>query len=167
MNGFVSTLSYDLWGHAQKCVGRHCEVEHKTVDELHKVSTRCLDNNQIKPEGVDIGRLVIELLSDCIEMLVFGKNWKTRSTSDSKLLDQISHKVEPRMRSSTSTSHQQRSSHNQLQTALSRLKSSNRLHTWIIPRRRFRRKLNWFKIYFRWCSVYFGIAYDCFDFMGL
>ena len=40
------------------------------------------------------------------------------------------------MRSSTSTSHQLHSSHNQLHTVLSRWKSSNRLQTRIFPRRR-------------------------------
>ena len=33
----------------------------------------------------------------CVEMLVFGKIWKTRSTLDSKVLGKIIHKVEPSM----------------------------------------------------------------------
>ena len=32
--------------HAQMCVQRFCEVAHKTVDQLHEVSTSCLDDHQ-------------------------------------------------------------------------------------------------------------------------
>ena len=76
----------------------------------------------------------------CVHMLVFGKNWKTRLTLDSKLRGKICHKVEASVRFSTRTSHEWPSSHIQLQIGFSRWESSNRLQTGLIPRRRFCRK---------------------------
>ena len=146
-------------GDAQKCFERFCELAHKTVDQLHKVSAPCLDDHKKQ----NVWKLWADFFSDGIEMPVFGKTWKNRSTLDSEILGKISYKVEPSMRSSISTSHQRLSSHdqlrtvlsssNQLQTVLSRWKSSNRLQTGIIPRRRFRRTFRRLKINFRWCSV--------------
>ena len=40
--------SYDMEGHARKCVERHCELAHKKVKQLHKVSSPCLDDHQFK-----------------------------------------------------------------------------------------------------------------------
>ena len=45
----INAWSYDIKGHAQKCVQRYCGFGQKTVDQLHKVSTSCLDDHQIKP----------------------------------------------------------------------------------------------------------------------
>ena len=35
----ISTLSYDMAGHAKKCVERYCELANKTMQQLYKVST--------------------------------------------------------------------------------------------------------------------------------
>ena len=94
----------------------------------HKISTHCLDDHQVKPDELEnVGQLSERHAPDCIERLILGKNRKTWSTLDGQLLCQISHKVDPSMRSSTSTCHQLLSSHNEWQTVLSRWKSSNRL----------------------------------------
>ena len=58
------------------------------------------------------------------------------------------------MRPSTGTSHQLHPSRNEVQTVLSRWKSSNGLQAGIIPRRRFCRKSNRLKINIRWRSVH-------------
>ena len=42
----ITDWSYDMEGHAQNCVERSCEMAHKTVDQLRKVSTRCLEDHQ-------------------------------------------------------------------------------------------------------------------------
>ena len=92
-------------GHAQKCVERHCEFAHKTGDIHHKVSTPCFDDHQVKSRRSGRGeRIVREWISDCMVMLVFGKIWRTKFTSDSQLLGQINHKVEPSVRFTTGTS---------------------------------------------------------------
>ena len=108
-----------------------------------------------------------DLLSDCIDMLVLGNNWKTRFILDRELLGNISHTVEPRVRFATRASHQLHSSHIQQQTILSRWETSNRLQTWIIPRRRFCRKSVWLRVNVRWCCVHICTAYVCANYMGL
>ena len=70
-------------GHAQKCLQRHCELGNQTIDEFHKVSTPLLGRspNRTRRSG-NCERVVGDLLSDRVEMLVLGENWKTRSTLD-------------------------------------------------------------------------------------
>ena len=41
-------------GYAEKCVECCWELMHKTVDQLYKVSTLCLDDHQVKLEGLEI-----------------------------------------------------------------------------------------------------------------
>ena len=35
----ISSWSYDMEGHAKKCVERYCELTNKTTQQLHKVAT--------------------------------------------------------------------------------------------------------------------------------
>ena len=75
----VSSWSYDMEGHAKKCVERYCELANKTTQQLYKVSTACLDDNHFKEEERKIsGRIVKSVLSNCSEMLIHGTYWKTR-----------------------------------------------------------------------------------------
>ena len=46
----VSSWSYDMEGHAKKCVERYCEVANKTTQQLYKVATPCMDDHQFKEE---------------------------------------------------------------------------------------------------------------------
>ena len=46
--------SNDMQGYAQKCVERHCDLAHKTVDQLHQVSTPYVDDHQIIPADLEI-----------------------------------------------------------------------------------------------------------------
>ena len=48
----ISSWSYDMAGHAKKCVERYCELANKTTQQLYKVSTPCID------EAVSSQRLV-------------------------------------------------------------------------------------------------------------
>ena len=123
---YITAWSHDMEGHARKCIERCCELSRKTIAQrsFHIVFGR------LPPETRRSGnccRISRDLVSGSIDMLVFSKNWKTRSTLDSWLLGRISHKVERSMRSSIGTSHQLYPSHYQLQTLLSRWKSSNGL----------------------------------------
>ena len=45
--------SYDMEGHAQKCVERYCEVANKKVEQLFKTSSPCLDDHQFKQEELE------------------------------------------------------------------------------------------------------------------
>ena len=42
--------SYDMEGHARKCVERDNELANKEVEQLYKVSNACLDDHQFKQE---------------------------------------------------------------------------------------------------------------------
>ena len=46
----ISSWSYDMEGHAKKCVERYCELANKTTQQLYKVSTPCLDDHHFKEE---------------------------------------------------------------------------------------------------------------------
>ena len=72
----ISSWSYDMEGHAKKCVERYCEVGNKTTQQLHKVATPCLDDHHFKEEEIgSVGEL--STVSSQIEMLVFGSYWWT------------------------------------------------------------------------------------------
>ena len=44
----ISSWSYDLEGHAKKCVERYFELANKTTQQLYKVSTPCIDDHTSK-----------------------------------------------------------------------------------------------------------------------
>ena len=46
----ISSWSYDMAGHAKKCVERYCELANKTTQQLYKVSTPCIDDHHSKEE---------------------------------------------------------------------------------------------------------------------
>ena len=46
----TSAWSYDMEAHVRKCVEWYCELANKKTEQLHKVSSPCLDDRQIKKE---------------------------------------------------------------------------------------------------------------------
>ena len=68
----ISSWSYDMEGHAKKCVERYCELANKTTQQLYKVSTPCIDDHHFQAELSQV------CSQNCTEMFVFGKNWTTR-----------------------------------------------------------------------------------------
>ena len=44
----ISSWSYDMEGHAKKCVERYYELAKKTTQQLYKVSTPCIDDHHFK-----------------------------------------------------------------------------------------------------------------------
>ena len=46
----ISSWSYDMEGHAKKCVERYCELANRTTQQLYKVSTPCIDDHHFKEE---------------------------------------------------------------------------------------------------------------------
>ena len=53
----ISSWSYDMEGHAKKCVERYCELANRTTQQLYKVSTPCIDDHQFKEEEKTVGEL--------------------------------------------------------------------------------------------------------------
>ena len=49
----VCAWSCDMEGHARKCVEWYCELANKKTGQLHKVSSPCLDDHQIKKEELE------------------------------------------------------------------------------------------------------------------
>ena len=53
-----SSWSYDMTGHAKKCVERYCELANKTTEQLHKISTPNVDDHHLKEEEIkSVGEL--------------------------------------------------------------------------------------------------------------
>ena len=44
----ISSWSYDMDGHAKKCVERYCELANETTQQLYKVSAPCIDDSTSK-----------------------------------------------------------------------------------------------------------------------
>ena len=54
----ISSWSYDMAGHAKKCVERYCELANKMTQQLYKVSTPCIDDHHFKEEELkSVGEL--------------------------------------------------------------------------------------------------------------
>ena len=54
----ISSWSYDMEGHTEKCVERYYELANKTTQQLYKVSTPCTDDHHFKKEELkSVGKL--------------------------------------------------------------------------------------------------------------
>ena len=53
--------------HAKKCVERYCELANKTTQQLHKVSTPCIDDHHFKEEET---KSVGELSNACSQIVL-------------------------------------------------------------------------------------------------
>ena len=54
----IFSWSYDMEGHAKKCVERYCELANKTTQQENQVATPCLDDHQFKEEEMgSVGEL--------------------------------------------------------------------------------------------------------------
>ena len=63
----ISSWSYDMEGHAKKCVERYCELANKTTQQLYKVSTPCIDDHHFKEEET---KSVGELSQVCSQIVL-------------------------------------------------------------------------------------------------
>ena len=61
-----SSWSYDMAGHAKKCVERYCELANKTIQQLYKVFTPCIDDHHFKEEEM---KSVGEMSQECSQLL--------------------------------------------------------------------------------------------------
>ena len=77
-NFHISSWSYDMEGHAKKCVERYCELPNNTTKQLFKVSTPCVVDHHFKEEelkSVGESKVCSEIV---LKMLVLGTYWTTR-----------------------------------------------------------------------------------------
>ena len=67
----ISSCSYDVQGHAKKCVERNCELANKTTQQLYQVSTPCIDDHHFKEEET---KSVGELPQVCPQIVLKCQN---------------------------------------------------------------------------------------------
>ena len=69
--------SYDMEGHARKCVERYCELANKKVEQFFKVSSPCLDDHQFKQEELEsVGKLsqvFSQIVLKCLHLARVGR----------------------------------------------------------------------------------------------
>ena len=63
----ISSWSYDMEGHAKKCVERCCELANKTTQQFYKVSTPCIDDHHLKEEEM---KAVGEMSQVCSQIVL-------------------------------------------------------------------------------------------------
>ena len=63
----ISSWSYDMAGHAKKCVERYFELANKTTQQLYKESTPCIDDHHFKEEET---KSVGELSNTCSQIVL-------------------------------------------------------------------------------------------------
>ena len=73
----ISSWSYDMEGHAKKCVERYCELAVKTTQQLPKVATPCLDDHQKKEEEMgsvgDLSTVCSQIVLKCLYLARIGR----------------------------------------------------------------------------------------------
>ena len=73
----ISSWSYDMEGHAKKCVERYCELANKTTQQLYTVSTPCIDDHHFKEEELksvgDLSQVCSQIVLKCLYLARIGR----------------------------------------------------------------------------------------------
>ena len=73
----ISSWSYDMEGHAKKCVERYCELANKTTRQLYKVSTPCTDDHHFKEEELksvgELSKVCSQIVLKCLYLACIGR----------------------------------------------------------------------------------------------
>ena len=148
--------SYDMEGHAWKCVERCCQLANKKVEQLYKVPSPCLDNHRFKKEEHEIcWRIVRSVLTNCLEILVLGTNWTTWHSLVSQQACESSHEMDSCMWQTMSKKETTHSSHKWLPTILS-CGWRHSIADWVCSKTQtLLAILRTLEINFQWCFVYF------------
>ena len=76
-NQRISSCSYDMEGHAKKCVERYCELANKTTQQLYKVSTPCIDDHHFKEEELksegELSKVCFQIVLKCLYLARIGR----------------------------------------------------------------------------------------------
>ena len=68
--------SYDMEGHARKCVDKYCEPANKKTEQLYKVSSFCMDDHQVKEELESVGeisKVCSQIVLKCLYLARIGR----------------------------------------------------------------------------------------------
>ena len=114
----ISSWSYDMEGHAKKCVERYCELANKTT-QLYKVSTPCIDNHHFKEEEMkSVGELSQVCSQIVFKMFILGTNWKTWYSLVCEWTCTVHHKMDQSLWQTSESIDFLHPSHMWIQTAL-------------------------------------------------
>ena len=73
----ISSWSYDVEGHARKCVERYCELANKTTQQLYKVSTPCIDDHHFQEEELksvgESSKVCSQIVLKCLYLARIGR----------------------------------------------------------------------------------------------
>ena len=73
----IASRSYDMEGHAKKCVERYCELANKTTQQLCKVSTPCIDDHHFKEEELkslgELSKVCTQIVLICLYLARIGQ----------------------------------------------------------------------------------------------
>ena len=73
----ISSWSYDMEGHAKKCVERYCVLANKTTRHLYKVSIPCIDDHHFKEEEMrsvgDMSTVCSQNVLKCLYLARIGR----------------------------------------------------------------------------------------------
>ena len=73
----ISSWSYDMVGHAKKCVERYCELANKTTQQVYKVSTPCIDDHHFKEEEMksvgELSHVCSQIVLKCLYLARIGR----------------------------------------------------------------------------------------------
>ena len=73
----ISSWSYDMAGHAKKCVERYCELANKTTQQLYKVSTPCIVDHHFKEEEMksvgELSHVCSQIVLKCLYLARIGR----------------------------------------------------------------------------------------------
>ena len=85
----ISSWSYDMAGHAKKCVERYCELANKTTQQLYKLSTPCIDDHHFKEEETksvgELSNTCSQIVLKCLYLARIGRPdilWSVKSSHD-------------------------------------------------------------------------------------
>ena len=93
----ISSWSYDMEGHAKKCVERYCELANKWTQQLYKVSTPCIDDHHLKEEEMKSVGELSQVCSQNVLKCFFSTNWKTPYSMFSKHTCTSGHQMDQRL----------------------------------------------------------------------
>ena len=73
----ISSWSYDMEGHAEKCVERFCELANKTTQQLCRVSNPFIDDHHFKEEELksvgELSKVCSQIVLKCLYLARIGR----------------------------------------------------------------------------------------------
>ena len=73
----ISSWSYDMEGHAKKCVERYCELANRTTQQFHNGSTPCIDDHHFIEEELksvgELSKVCSQIVLKCFYLARIGR----------------------------------------------------------------------------------------------